>query len=181
MKQNNLQVRKRPGEVDCVLHLAGKYLQLKHQSTIPYFGEPPTPGRVAHPVRARREAILRVRMPVELLTDASQKRALHLRIEQIGHPRIGQAGAAHDRVGKAHLIRDRLHPANFSQLAACRPVGLDVHRAGDPGQAAISEKFGRQVVAANGLIGTEDSWHGRTVQPRQIGAAPKMVVGVNDR
>ena len=118
---------------------------------------------------------------MELLTDAAQKRALHLGIEQIGHPRVGEVGAAHDRMWKARLICDRLHPANFSQFAARRPVGLDVHRAGDASRSAIGEKFGCQVVAADGLIGTEDSWHGRTVQPRQIGAAPKMVVGVNDR
>src|SRR5262249_30351457 len=76
-------------------------------------------------------------------------------------------------------VGDLLHVGDFVFESVLRPVALDIDRLADAGAGKVRQKFVDQIVAPDGLVWTKDAWLHWSVKPRQIAAAPDVVVRVD--
>ena len=119
-------------------------------------------------------------MPVHLLANAAHERNTRKIAQPVRGVGCRQIGTRDDGVRPAVRIRHRLYPRGFGMFPALRPVGLDVDRTGHAATGTVLKEFGDRVVSPDGLVGPEDPRLHRSEQPRQIGAAPDVVVCVDD-
>jgi hypothetical protein len=75
-------VRERSRQPGTVRHLVRENLQFEQQPVVGKHCQPATPVYVVHDIGARRKAILRILMPMELLSDASGSRQLRQTLDQ---------------------------------------------------------------------------------------------------
>ena len=104
-------------------------------------------------------------------------------VERSTAPRVEQVGGADDRRAAS---RSRsccvVHPADLVDRALQRPVGLHVDRLGEAAGGGLGGVLrGGVVAAAQRLVRAEDARDHRPVEPRQVRAAPDVVVGVDDQ
>ena len=92
-----------------------------------------------------------------------------------------QVGIADDGVRPAMRVGHRLHPGDLLDGLVLGPVALDIDRFLDAAAGDVGEIFLDRIVAPDRLVGTEDARHHRPLQPGQIGLAPDVVMGVDDR
>jgi len=83
-----------------------------------------------------------------------------------------------DRAGRRR-IGVRLDPADLVQRPARWPVGPDID-AGVQLRPCIDAEFLDVIVAADGVIGAEDSRLHRPAKPGQIGLAPDVMMGIDE-
>ncbi len=82
--------------------------------------------------------------------------------------------------GQPGFGADAGDPARLVGEPVGRPVGLHVDRLLDARARHVRLVLVDQVVALDGIVGAEDARLGRAEEPRQVGAAPDVVVGVDD-
>ncbi len=89
-----------------IAHLTREHLQIEAQPALLDVAEAGAPGRIGHQVRARREAIERILVPVQLLAHAAQIGVRQLTVERIRDVGRSEVGVADDGVGKAMAVGD---------------------------------------------------------------------------
>ena len=174
-------VRARRRELRRTRHLPGEDLEVEHQLVVREPGHVALQDRIEREIGARREAVRLVLVPVELHPNAAQPRVLREPVELRAHVGREQVGMAHDAVRPAGLVGHRLHPCDLGLEALRRPVRLHVDRPGHPATGDVLQVLVHEVIAPDRLVGAEDPRLHRPGQPRQVGPAPDVVMGIDDR
>ena len=92
MLEHEHDVREGPRQLRAVHHLGSENLQFEEQAVIGQQGEATAPIRIVHDIGARREAILRILVPMHLLPDAPRRRQRGQPLEQGAGVGVGKVG-----------------------------------------------------------------------------------------
>jgi hypothetical protein len=160
-------------------HLAGEQLDLEQQIVLRQMLEATAPVGVIHHFRMRREAELRILVPVQLLPDPPGRLELRQTFDQRPTLGITEIRVRDIGVRPACLVADRLNPLRLVKTLSSRPVGLHIDGFDHIAAVGVGAKLLDRIIAADRLVGTENARHRRPRQPGQILQAPDVVVGVN--
>ena len=136
--------------------------------------------RVGAQIGASGKAVRRVLVPVQLHAQAAHQAIASEDVELRADIGAQKIGVADDRMRPAGFIRRALDPGDLVLESLWRPVGLHVDRSTDTATVEIGEELVDQVVAANGLIGSEDARLHRARQPRQVRLPPDVMMCVDE-
>ena len=106
MLENEDGVRERSRQPGAVRHLARENLQFEQQPVIGKHRQPATPVLVVHDIGTRREAILRILMPMQLLSDTPGCRQLRQTSDQCAGIGIAEIGVGDIGVRPAGGVRE---------------------------------------------------------------------------
>ena len=124
-------LRTRFGKVRGVGHLRREHLQIEAQAIVGEISNVAADLGIGDEIGPRREAILRVFVPVQLHAHAVHERIARQPVEL--RPRVigAHVGIGDDRVRPARLVGGPLHPGRLLLVSLGRPVGLHINRFDD--------------------------------------------------
>ena len=123
---------------------------------------------------------MRVLVPLQLHAQAAHAGIFGQAVELRPHVVRQKVGIADNGLRKAGFVGSALHIGDFILEAILRPIALYVDRLRNAGAGEIGEIFVDQIVAADRFVRSEDARLHRSVEPRQIAAAPDVVVRVDN-
>jgi hypothetical protein len=171
--------RRGVGERCSVGHLACEDLKLEDEAEFREHGDVPLHHWVRAEIGAGREAVLRVLVPVELLSDSAQQRVRRQGGDLTACTLAGQVGVADDRLRPAGAASLGGHPGDLVGGLARRPVRLNVDGCLDALASDVEPVLLNRIVAADRLVGSEDARLHRAREPGQIVTPPDVEMGVD--
>jgi hypothetical protein len=124
--EHERDLRARFGEIGRVGHLRRKHLQVEAQAIVGETADVALDPGIGGKVRPRREAVLRVLVPVQLHAHAVHERIAREPVE-LGTDVIGaDVGIGDNRVRPTAPVGGSLHPGRLVLISVGRPVRLDV-------------------------------------------------------
>ena len=175
-------LRTRLGEIRRIGHLRRKHLQVEAQAVV---GEIRAMLRrilgSRDKVGPRREAVLRILVPVQLHAHAAHERIARKPVELRTHVVGAHVGIGDDRVRPACLVGGPLHPGRLVLISLRRPVGLHVDRLDDAEAGEVGAIFLDRIVAPDRLVGAENARLHRPDEPGKVGLPPDMMMAIDDR
>ena len=106
-------LRARFGKVRCVGHLRRKHLQVEAQAIVGEIPDVAADPGIRDKVRPRREAVLRVLVPVQLHAHAAHEGIARKPVELGTHVVGAHVGIGDDRVRPTRLVGGPLHPGRL--------------------------------------------------------------------
>ena len=168
------------GEFAGTGHLAGEDLEVEAPAVVSKLGDVLLHGRVANKVGLRREAVLRVFVPVQLHPQATHAGIFAQPVELRAHVGSEEVGIADDRLRIAGFVSSALYVGDLVGERLLGPIGLHIDGADDVAAGDIGKVFADRIVAPDRLVGAEDARLHRPFEPGQIGPPPDVVMGVDN-
>ncbi|EGE60675.1 hypothetical protein RHECNPAF_1360053 [Rhizobium etli CNPAF512] len=142
--ENEKRLRKRPHQIERLVHLPGIEHQVEDQSEPRGMGKPGAPGAIAHAIRTRCKTLRRIGMPAQNIADADHAGVFRFRLEQARGIRPVERNAGDITAGYAGTAVEAVQPAALFQRVGNRPAGLHMHRRND----VLSRGIGAIIVDA---------------------------------
>ena len=174
-------LRARFGKVGRVGHLRRKHLQVEAQAIVGETADVALDPGIRGKVWPRREAVLRVLVPVQLHAHAAHEGIARKPVELRTHVIGADVGIGDNRVRPTGPVGGPLHPGRLVLISLGRPVGLHVDRLDDAEAVEVGAIFFDRIVAPDRLVGTENARLHRAHEPREVGLPPDVVMAVDDR
>jgi hypothetical protein len=123
---------------------------------------------------------LRVFVPLQLHAQTAHAAIFGQAIALRTHVVCEKVGIADDPLRKAGFIGGLLHVGHFVLEAILGPIGLHIDRPGHAAAGDVGKILADRIVAADRFIRSEDARLHRSVEPRQIGPPPDVVMCVDN-
>ena len=160
-------------------HLCGENLEIEGPAIVGKLRNVFLQNGIAGEVRTGGKPVLRVVVPLQLHPQPAHAAIFGQAVQLRPHVLGEKIGVADDALWKPGFIGGPLDVSDFVLEGVLRPIALHVDGLRHAAARQIGQVFADQIVAPDCFVGPEDARQHRPVEPRQVLAAPDVVVRVD--